>query len=190
MFTKTLALLALASTSVLAMPAPQSDVPSFSDKMGVSATGPGITNVDLTASKGSIYVGGDQNDAKCDDDGPQHFATFVLYSDGTLFLYKLGNPPQQLWVDASGMGMGITGYTSGDEQPPKNASRGKFAVDQDGFLTFEGTGAKACPTNDQGKWSVWFTSNQRPGNQDGCVDVKLKAYKAPARVSCEYSHGQ
>ncbi|KAF7187728.1 Cell wall protein phiA [Pseudocercospora fuligena] len=156
--------------------------------MGISATGTNITNINLTASKGRLFIGGKQA-PKCEGDQKQDFATFALYSDGTVFLWKVSNPPQQLWVDASGMGMGITGYTSGDEKAPRNASRGKFAVDKDGYLTFEGTGAKACPTTEEGKWSVWFTTNEKPGWQDGCVDVKLKAYKAPARVACEYSHG-
>ncbi|EME86621.1 uncharacterized protein MYCFIDRAFT_210559 [Pseudocercospora fijiensis CIRAD86] len=189
MSTKTLALLALASTSILATPFPlaQSDVPSFGDKIGIEATGTNIAKVDLRAKQGQIFVGGSQ-DAVCDGGQTQDVATFVLYSDGTLFLYKLSNPPQQLWVDNGGNGGGVTGYTSGSEPLSKSASRSKFALDGDGNLTFEGTGAKACPTKDADTYTVWFTSSAKPGNQDGCVDIKLKAYKAPARVACEYSH--
>lgn len=182
-----LSLLALA-TYTLATPVPQynDELPTLGNPFGVGAVGPAIQNHQLTASSGRIFIGGSQ-DTTCDGGQLQDFATFVLYSDKTVFLYKLGNPPQQLWVDASGMGGGISGYTTGAQSAPKNASREGFAIDSEGYLTFNGVGAKACPALEDGQWSVWFTENEKPGFQDGCVSVALKAYDAPARVACTYS---
>jgi hypothetical protein len=52
-------LLALA-TSVLASPVakPPSNVPGLGEKFGVLANGPGISQVNLAADNGRIYVGG------------------------------------------------------------------------------------------------------------------------------------
>lgn len=192
MLSKPLTFLALATTYALALPAndaPEDHPPAFGDSFGCAATGINIVNKDLTASDGFIYIGGTQSPS-CEKNQRQDFATFVYQSDGTVFLYKHGNPPQQVWVDASGMGQGITGYSTGTQNPkPKNASYGKFHVDGDGKLTFNDTGAKACPTGEQGKWSVWFTQDPMPANQEGCVSVNLKAYHAPARVACNYTVG-
>lgn len=88
------------------------------------------------------------------------------------------------------MGGGISGYTTGAQPTPENASRGPFEVDGEGVLTFNGVGAKACPTTEDGKWTVWFTESEKPGFQDGCVDVVLTAYDAPARVACTYSEAE
>lgn len=182
-----LSLLALA-TYTLASPVPQNDeLPTNGNPFGVGAVGTGIQNQQLTASAGRIFIGGAQ-DTQCDGGQRQDFATFVRYSDSTVFLYKLGNPPQQLWSDQSGMGQGITGYTTGAQSAPKNAGREGFEIDPyTRSLTLNGVGAKACPTTEEGKWSVWFTANDKPGYQDGCVDVTLTAYDAPARVACTYS---
>jgi hypothetical protein len=201
MFSSLLTLAALGSALVSAAPMEPVNVvwqaPSFGDKFGMAATSingsTAIINKDLTASEGRIYIGGTQTPNCTDSTGynaRQDFATFVWYSDKTVFLYKQEYPPQQLWVDASGMGMGITGYTSGDQQPPKNAGRGPFEIDSaTRDVTFNGVGAKACPTTEEGKWSLWFTENATPGYQEGCVSVELKAYKADARVACTYSWG-
>lgn len=87
------------------------------------------------------------------------------------------------------MGQGITGYSDidGSGSYPKNASFEDFEVDEEGGFTFNGVGAKACPTREEGEWSLWFTTSETPGFQDGCVDVELKAYAAPARVACRYT---
>lgn len=85
------------------------------------------------------------------------------------------------------MGQGISGYTSNNETGPRNASRGDFVIDEEGLLTFNGVGAKACPAIEEGSWTIWFTTSKTPGFQDDCVDVELKAFDAPARVACTYS---
>ena len=72
-------------------------------------------------------------------------------------------------------------------QRAHTASFEDFEVDGEGIFTFNGVGAKACPTNEADKWSVWFTTLEKPGFQDGCIDVELKAYSAPARVRCHYT---
>lgn len=186
-----LALLALATYAIASpTPIPQSvdTPPTLGDPFGVGAVstnGSKIQNQQLTASAGRIFIGGTQTPS-CDRGERQDFATFVIYSDKTVYLYKTDNPPQQLWVDASGMGGGISGYTTGAQPTPKNASRGDFEIDEEGVLTFSGVGTKACPTGEEGKWTVWFTSNEKPGFQEDCLDVTLKAYDAPARVACTY----
>ncbi|KAK4499687.1 hypothetical protein PRZ48_010205 [Zasmidium cellare] len=176
--------LALASAIPQAT-APNTEIPSFGERFGIAADGPGIINTDLRAQAGRLYIGGPQTPT-CEDNARQDFATFVQYSDKTLYLFKYGNPPQQIWVDASGMGQGITGFSNvdGNSTAPRNASFAEFEIDEEtGDLTFEGTGAKACPTTEEGRWSVWFTTSETPGWQEGCVDVTLRAYSAPARVA-------
>jgi hypothetical protein len=179
------ALLTMAS-AVLADQTPESTVPGFNEAFGVAATGLDIDNIDLRAINGQIFVGGTQS-ADCIDGSHGAFATFATYSDQTLYLWHTETPVQQVYVDASGMGQGITGYTTGDNPGPKNGSREPFEIDSEGILTFNGVGAKACPTGEDGKWSVWFTSADKPGWQDDCVAVELKAYKTPYRVSCQYN---
>ncbi|KAF2164463.1 hypothetical protein M409DRAFT_25340 [Zasmidium cellare ATCC 36951] len=183
-----LALTPLALASAIPQ-APNTAIPTFGDRFGITATGPGITNIDLRAQAGRLYIGGPQT-PHCENAARQDFATFVRYSDKTLYLFKYGPPPQQVWVDASGMGQGITGYANvdGNSTAPRNASWGAWEVDEGtGEVSFEGVGAKACPTGEEGRWSLWFSESEMPGWQSGCVDVGLRAYAAPARVACEYT---
>lgn len=91
------------------------------------------------------------------------------------------------------MGQGITGfsdiyYPGNTTSAPRNASFEGFEVDEtDGSVVFGETGAKACPTGEEGVWSLWFSGSETPGFQEGCVDVRLRGYDAPARVACEYT---
>ncbi|KAK4617671.1 Cell wall protein phiA [Fulvia fulva] len=191
MHTSMLGLAALASTLVAASPMDPIDVvwkaPKVGDKFGIAATGEGI-NKGLTATMGGIFVGGKQSPS-CDRGARQDFANFWLKEDTSISLYKTDNPPQDLWVDASDMGGGLVGYTTGVfEQLPKSAARTGFAVDPDTrVLTFNGVGGKACPTGEDQKWTLSFTDSERPRNQHGCVTVELKAFVRDTAVSCWYS---
>lgn len=163
-------------------------VPAPDDKFGLIAirSGSEVQNQGITASNGRLSVGGKQ-DASCDKPDT-NFATFYIDSEGSAFLYAASATPQQLWVDASGMGQGIVGYTTGAQPTPRNASRGKFAVDIDGHLTFEGISAQACPTgNADLGYSLWFSTLEKPGYNEGCLPIALRAIKADEPVGCFYS---
>ncbi|USW58763.1 hypothetical protein Slin15195_G120820 [Septoria linicola] len=184
----TLALLGMASTALALPQVGVSGAPKFGDAFGLEASADSISQLynQVTATRGRIYVGGEQSPV-CELGTRADFATFVWYSDKTVYLYKTDNPPQQLWVDASGMGQGISGYeTVGQNTKPRNAGTEGFEVDEAGVLTFQGASPKACPV-EAGIWSIWFSGSDTPGNQDGCVPMTLTAYKTPHRVACTYS---
>ncbi|EME81988.1 uncharacterized protein MYCFIDRAFT_211515 [Pseudocercospora fijiensis CIRAD86] len=176
------------ATQIDSKPAPGNPtvpVPGDGDKFGLIVVKPGspIHHQGITASHGSLLVGGKQ-DATCDT--KSDFATFFI-NNGEAYLYSPSST-QQLWVDRSGMGQGISGYTTGTQEAPKNAERKSFKVDKDGHLTFEGVTPKACPgkDNDAG-WSLWFSSADKPGFNEGCIGVALKALKEDNPVSCSYT---
>ncbi|EKG20844.1 hypothetical protein MPH_01827 [Macrophomina phaseolina MS6] len=76
------------------------------------ATQPGspIDNARISASNSSLWLHHAQ-DAFCGQEG-QDFATFYLDGDAA-YLYRASAPPEQLFVDLSGMGHGQVGYTFG-----------------------------------------------------------------------------
>ncbi|KAF7192606.1 Cell wall protein phiA [Pseudocercospora fuligena] len=170
-------------------PAPKTPtvpVPGKDDKFGLIAirSGSPIQNTGIKASKGRLTVGGKQ-DASCDT--KSDFATFYV-QNGEAYLYAASATPQQLWVDRSGMGQGVTGYTTGAQPAPRNAERKGFKVDKDGHLTFDGVSPKACPCKDKNAgWSLWFSTADKPGFNEGCLGVSLKAIKADKPVSCSYT---
>lgn len=100
--------------------------------------------------------------------------------------FLLSQPPQQLYVDRSGMGQGVTGYTTGAQPAPKNGERKGFSISEKGYLVFDGMSPKACPSFD-GAYSLWFTDLEKPAYQDGCLGVALRAIKADEPNSCTYS---
>lgn len=164
-------------------------VPGPEDKFGLIAilSGSEIQNQGITASQGHLSVGG-QQDADCDK--ASNFATFYINPDGEAFMYAASVTPQQLWVDRSGMGQGVTGYTTGAQPTPKNAERQGFSVDADGLLTFDGVSAKACPPGSQfpdAGYSIWFSTSEKPGFNEGCLGIDLRAIKADEPVSCLYT---
>ena len=192
MHTSIFSFAALASVLVAAIPTEPVKVhwkaPKVGDKFGIAATGKGISNIDLTASKGRIFIGGKQNPS-CDRGVSQASANFRLNEDSSISLYKTDNPPQDLWAKWASSG-GYVGYTTGVQPPPAKSRRTGFKVNPDTrVLTFNGFGGKACPTGEDHKWSLWFTDSGKPGYLNGCVDVVLKASVRDAAVSCLYSEG-
>ncbi|KAF2213526.1 hypothetical protein CERZMDRAFT_96359 [Cercospora zeae-maydis SCOH1-5] len=187
----TLALLGLAG-SVLAAPAPQqaaSDIPSFNQPFAIEAQGPGLTNARLRAVNGRLMIGGAQK-AECASTHVINTASFVTYSDKRLYMYTDSTPVQNVWVDASGMGQGITGYSTPDRVPAKG-SLDPFVISPEGDLTFlDSKVAKACPGLEPGQWSIWFTTSEKPANQDGCITVTLKTIRTPHAVPCQYAESQ
>ncbi|KAK4609387.1 Cell wall protein phiA [Fulvia fulva] len=88
------------------------------------------------------------------------------------------------------MGQGVSGYTTGAKPTPRNAERKGFAISKKGYLEFDGTGTMACPPGEKNKdagWSIWFTNAKKPGFQEGCLEVALRAVKADKPVSCFYT---
>ncbi|EME38880.1 hypothetical protein DOTSEDRAFT_112156, partial [Dothistroma septosporum NZE10] len=163
-------------------------IPGENDKFGLIAirAGSPIQNSGITASNGSIFVGGKQ-DADCDK--TSNFSTFFL-QDGEAYLYTASATPQQLWVDRSGMGQGVCGYTTGAQPTPRNAERKTFAISQQGYLEFDGMGSVACPPGEQNKdagWSIWFTTSDKPGFNEGCLSLALRAIKADEPAGCLYT---
>jgi hypothetical protein len=172
-----------------AAPPAYTSTPSTPDggpqKFGLIAirSGSPIQNTGITASKGSLFVGGTQ-DAQCDSES--NFATFYL-ADGAAYLYAASATPQQLWVDRSGMGQGVTGYTTGAQPAPRNAERTGFSISDRGYLVFDGMSPLACPgANGQG-YSLWFTTAENPGGNTGCLGVALRTVDDDTPVSCRYS---
>ncbi|KAF2170431.1 hypothetical protein M409DRAFT_19252 [Zasmidium cellare ATCC 36951] len=177
---------ALFAAAAAALPTErQLETPCPGDKFGLIAihSGSPVQNTGITAAKGNLLIGG-KNEATCDtkSDG---FATFVV-NDGEAYLYSTDNPPQQLYVDRSGMGQGKTGYTTGAQPTPKNGERKGWSISDKGYLVFDGESPKACPAKD-GAYSIWFTDLEKPAYQDGCIGVALKAIKSDKPNSCTYS---
>ncbi|KAI5357099.1 hypothetical protein Slin14017_G124200 [Septoria linicola] len=167
---------------------PSIPVPQKGDKFGLISirSGSPIQNTGIKAANGRLTVGGKQ-DASCDK--PSDFATFYI-QDGEAYLYAQSATPQQLWVDRSGMGQGVTGYTTGAQPTPRNAERKGFSIDKDGRLTFDGTSAVACPPGEQNKdagYSIWFSTSEKPGFNEGCLPIALRAIKSDNPVGCLYT---
>lgn len=161
--------------------------PGPHDEFGLIAIASGskLQNTGIIAKHSELLVGGKQ-DAQCDAPN-KRFATLYL-KDGAAFLYTKGHPPQQLYVDRSGMGQGITGYTTGAQPMPKNGERKLFSINKQGYLVFDGMSPKACPTGGPfGAYSIWFSNLDQPGHNKGCISISLRAIKSAYKVGCHYS---
>ncbi|KJX97840.1 hypothetical protein TI39_contig457g00014 [Zymoseptoria brevis] len=170
-------------SSVLAAPATQSNVPGFNEKFGIKAYGKGINGINIVATGDRIFIGGQQF-AQCVNNKRADSATFARYSDDTISLWHTENPTQQLWVGSSSSGSaeGVVGYITGNDATPGHDLRSHFKIDQNGRLTFNGVGAKACPASGN-RYLLYFTNRKL---EKGCVDVTLQTFKTPACVSCLY----
>lgn len=108
--------------------------------------------------------------------------------DGNLFLYSTSYPQQQMWCDRSGMGQGITGYTTGVQPlPSRNGERGPWVVDGNNTLTMQfSNGFYACPQDKF--YRIWTDSGvTSPGQSEGCLFVTLRAVPVSQPNSCLYS---
>lgn len=142
----------------------------------------------LQAANTGFLVNAPQQNASCSED--VNYASFRLTEAGELYLYT-ANPPQQAWVDRSGMGQGVFGYTTGVQGAPRNSERTVFAI-EDGNLVFKSQsrsiGFQACPST-AGGYSVWLDGNLNPGGNQNCVGFTARAIKAEKPVSCSYTQG-
>ncbi|PPJ58006.1 hypothetical protein CBER1_11801 [Cercospora berteroae] len=186
--------LAFAQTELMQVvdEAPSPDI----DPFGMEATGEalGTFPVQITASNGRIYIGGNQTQpTNCSSAQSVHdFATFIWRSDRTLWLH--GQDPahsQQIWADVGGDG--LTGYSTAKEATPGQASLSPFEIDPETrIVTFNGSTVKGCPVDSTkpttAPFGIWFSTEVKPGNLTNCFDVTLQAYKTIHADACTYSH--
>lgn len=156
------------------------------DQFGLVAIHSG-TDVHLSsfqAANGSILAGLDTQGASCDS--PTNTATFTLGSDGSLNLYSTDAPYQQAFVDASGMGQGVFGYTTGAQPAPRNGQQTSFALDDSDNLQFNGNSFIACPYNEG--YTIWANAGvASPGGNQNCTAIAALAVKADTPISCTYT---
>ncbi|KAL8381532.1 hypothetical protein RB595_005687 [Gaeumannomyces hyphopodioides] len=140
----------------------------------------------VSAANNSLWLKLADQKAACDktSDG---LAQFRLVDDG-LFLYRTSYSQQQIWTDRSGMGQGITGYTTGVQPvPSRNGERGPFVLDQYNTLTLNGTSFLACPETD-GAYRLWTGAGaSEPAGSKGCLGVSLRAVPVSQPNGCLYT---
>ncbi|CAO2656454.1 Nn.00g052570.m01.CDS01 [Neocucurbitaria sp. VM-36] len=142
----------------------------------------------LQAANSALYVNTPAQNASCSQ--AVNYASFRL-SSGDLYL-NTDNPPQQLYIDRSGMGQGVIQYTTGAQGPSKNSERTGFMVDESSNLIFrdrtgQNIGLQACPNARQGGYSVWLDITQNPGGNSNCVGFIARALKEEKPVTCSYT---
>lgn len=202
-------LLAAGLTSALPQPVatessscPSSDVQAFGLLALRSASD--IHFSSFNAAKSSIFLKLPDQGASCDKDS-DGTATFYL-QDGGLYLYSTENPPQQIFVDRSGMGMfsyhisflnsdnnpllgqGKLGYITGAQSPPRNGELTGWTLDENDDLTLDGASFIACPNSIEGSWSVWVSAGvAQPAGNSGCLGLSARASFITEPNSCLYT---
>ncbi|KAI1498288.1 cell wall protein PhiA [Biscogniauxia marginata] len=186
--------------SLLALAAGASALPSVARQEGKIApntpfklvairSGSDIQYSSFSAALGGILLSVPAQNASCNDasranDG----ATFTIDEQGAGWLYSDSNPRQQLWVDRSGMGQGIWGFTTGAQNAPRNSERTGWALDDANDLTFDGASFIACPNAIDGAWRVWVNAgHDQPGGSSGCLGIKARASAVAEPNSCLYT---
>ncbi|RFN51334.1 hypothetical protein FIE12Z_4388 [Fusarium flagelliforme] len=144
----------------------------------------------IQASKESFALKLKDQGSSCYDQKKHNEVTFTLDGD-ELWLYSIGNPRQQVYVDFSGMGQGKFGYTTGAQPMPRNGQRNGWEISKDGILTNGGSNFVACPNSknlEKASWSVWvYNSIDNPGGNKNCVPFTVKAAPVEKPVACMYS---
>lgn len=143
----------------------------------------------LQASKSGFQINNPNQNASCVED--VNFATFSLSAEGELFL-NTNKPSQQAYVDRSGMGQGLIGYTTGAQGAPRNSERTGFTLDENNNLIFKDQtdqkiGFQACPGALGGGYSVWLTVSEKPAGYENCLGFTARALKEEKPVYCSYS---
>ncbi|KAJ4317221.1 hypothetical protein N0V84_007440 [Fusarium piperis] len=182
-------LLALPVLSGLAAAAPAADAAKAPGPFQVLAlrSGSDIHFATVNAAKSSLFLKLPNSSAACDSNSDSS-ATFSLTKDGELYLYSTDNPPQQVFVDRSGMGQGKIGYTTGAQLPPKNGELKGWSIDEDGNLSLKGAGLLACPNSAEGAWSVWVSTGvANPGGNEGCVEFSARTTEVEKPISRTYT---
>ncbi|RSL69687.1 hypothetical protein CEP54_002238 [Fusarium duplospermum] len=141
----------------------------------------------VQASESRLTLKKAKQGASCTAGPADNHAIFELIGEN-LFLYDKPRR-QQMWVDRSGMGQGILGYTTGAQPLGKNFEQTGWKVDKNGNLNFKGSGLIACPSSQKnGPWSIWVSVGiNQPGGNKGCVPFTARAIKNSKPTGCEYS---
>ncbi|KAF7557249.1 hypothetical protein G7Z17_g779 [Cylindrodendrum hubeiense] len=140
---------------------------------------------ELQAARNSIFMHLPDQKATCHTKS-DNAVTFKLV--GTeLHLYKSSGTPQKVWVDRSGMGQGVLGYSTGDLKP-KNGEHKGWKIDKNGDLTFNGAGLLACPGSISKSWSVWVNAGvSNPGGNKNCLGFTARTLPITKPNSCKYT---
>ncbi|KAF7117631.1 hypothetical protein CNMCM5793_006723 [Aspergillus hiratsukae] len=177
-----LAASAAATASAAACPAP-------SDKyFGLVAvhSGSAVHLQPFNAALSSIFAGLKSQNASCDRPD-EKYATFYL-QDGSLHLYAASATPQEIFVDASGMGQGKIGYTTGAQPGPRNGERTGWAINDQNHLQFKGKDLIACPNSIDGAWSIWADAGvANPAGNKDCVSIAARVEETSNPNSCVYT---
>lgn len=181
-----LALVALLGAASAA-PALQARCIEAYDYFGLTAirSGSPVHLSSFQAQNGRIFAGLAAQGATCDN--ATNTATFYLGDDGALNLYGEDAPFQKAFVDASGMGQGVFGYTTGAQPAPKNGQQYNFTVDGDNHLNFLGSANFiACPYNDA--FTIWADAGvSNPAGNQNCTSIAVLATKIDDAISCAYT---
>ena len=144
----------------------------------------------VNAADNDLFINHPNQNAEClksDGNGPAIFQ--LNKEDKTLWLYKVGNPRQQIWVDRSGMGQGNVGYISGVQGLPRNAEREGWEVDETGNLSFNGAGLLACPSTIEGAYTIWVDAGvTAPGGSEGCLGFSGRTIEVAEPDMCTYTN--
>ncbi|KAJ5125127.1 hypothetical protein N7448_004454 [Penicillium atrosanguineum] len=160
---------------------------THSETFGIVAihSGSDVQYSSFNAAKSSIFAGLKKQDASCARPKEQD-ATFYI-QNGALFLYDTSATPQEIYVDRSGMGQGVIGYTTGAQGAPKYSERKGWTM-KDGHLQFAGDDLIACPNSIDGAWSIWASAGvANPGGNKNCVGVAARVEKTSNPNGCLYT---
>ncbi|KAF9700918.1 hypothetical protein EKO04_000546 [Ascochyta lentis] len=143
----------------------------------------------VQAANSGFLVNAPKQNASCSED--VNYASFRLTEAGELYL-NTENPPQQAYVDRSGMGQGIFQYTTGVQGASRNSERTGFTLDENSNLIFKDQtnqeiGFQACPSAATGGYSVWLSSVPNPAGYKDCLGFVARAIKEDKPVSCMYT---
>ncbi|KAL5404935.1 hypothetical protein PMIN06_005000 [Paraphaeosphaeria minitans] len=149
-------------------------------------SGSEIQNSGVQAAHSSLLVNAKSQNASCDS--KSNFATFYINAEKELHLWesKSSARPQTVFVDRSGMGQGLIGYTTGVQPLPKNGENKGWEI-VNGELKFKGTGLQACPGSIDGAWSLWLQGLDKPGWNENCTSVTASAIKTDSPIGCWYT---
>lgn len=152
-------------------------------------TGTPVQYGNVQAVKGGLRINYAKQDSHCTEPNV-NYASFKLSDKGDLYL-NTDNPPLQAFVDRSGMGQGVLGFTTGMQPIGKNWERGPFKVDDDSNLVFAASNAtvgfQACPVGGEGEgYSVWLSGVDKPAGLEGCTPFTAKAIKEETPIKCLY----
>ncbi|KAE8353169.1 hypothetical protein BDV28DRAFT_112222 [Aspergillus coremiiformis] len=172
---KNLALAASVVATAAASPAAAAD--SGSQYFGVIAihSGSGVQNAGFNAAKGGLIAGLKDKSAGCE-------TTNFYISEGSLYIYDNTARTQEIFVDRSGMGQGLIGYTVGVQPAPKNTERKGWAI-KDTHLQFDGSDLIACATADG--YKIWASAGvAAPGGYTDCVSIAARVVEIAEPVAC------